>query len=142
MSDNTRPDQYAWCKIDPTTYNLANSLSFVQGSVVKYITRGGHKDGAEGHLKDAQKCVDYALIELNRVRVEQGHAPLQFKALEPLYKLDLARQKSLESAFGLPDKEQAKKLKKEADYNAHIKSTATHLKTPRQDIDETGMGRP
>jgi len=51
-------DHYRQGGIQPIEYIHANSLSFCEGNVVKYITRWRHKDG----LKDLEKAKHY--IEL------------------------------------------------------------------------------
>ena len=49
---------YKGCKIQPIEYIQANSLSYEQGNVVKYITR--YKD--KGGVEDLRKAIHY--IEL------------------------------------------------------------------------------
>jgi len=51
-------DHYRQGGIQPIEYIHANSLSFCEGNVVKYVTRWRHKDG----LKDLEKAKHY--IEL------------------------------------------------------------------------------
>lgn len=53
---------YKDLKIQPITYIHANNLPFIEGSIVKYITRWKAKGGVE----DLKKCIHYLelLIEL------------------------------------------------------------------------------
>jgi hypothetical protein len=46
---------YKGCKIQPITFIHANNLGFMEGSVVKYITRWRAKGGVE----DLKKCIHY-----------------------------------------------------------------------------------
>ena len=47
---------YKGRKIQPIEYILANELDFIEGSVVKYITRWRDKNGVEDILKIKQYC--------------------------------------------------------------------------------------
>lgn len=51
-------DHYKALRIQPTEYILANELPFVEGCVVKYVTRWQ----AKGGLEDLQKAKHYLEI--------------------------------------------------------------------------------
>ena len=51
-------DHYKKLKIQPTEYILANKLGFVEGNIVKYISRWRDKNGIE----DLEKIIHYAQI--------------------------------------------------------------------------------
>lgn len=53
-------DHYKKLAIQPVEYTVRNRLDFLQGNVVKYVTR--HKD--KGGAKDMQKVIHYALLIL------------------------------------------------------------------------------
>ena len=53
-------DHYKKIKIQPVEYIEANNLDFLQGNVVKYITR--HKD--KGHVDDVRKAIHYCQLIL------------------------------------------------------------------------------
>ena len=55
-------DHYAKLAIQPVTYINANGLSYLQGNVIKYVTRYKDKNG----LQDLEKAKHYIdmLIEL------------------------------------------------------------------------------
>ena len=57
-------DHYKNMKIQPTEYNLANEIPFVEGNIIKYVTRWKNKGG----LEDLQKAKHYLdwLIEYNK----------------------------------------------------------------------------
>lgn len=55
-------DHYKKCKIQPAEYSHANGLGFIEGSVVKYITRHRDKNGKED-LEKIKHLVDI-LIEM------------------------------------------------------------------------------
>lgn len=55
-------DHYKKHKIQPIEYIVANSIGFVEGSVIKYVTRWQDKGGVED-LKKARHLIDM-LIEL------------------------------------------------------------------------------
>lgn len=55
-------NHYKELKIQPVEYIHANSLGFIEGSVVKYVTRWKNKNGIED-LKKARHFIDL-LIEL------------------------------------------------------------------------------
>jgi len=48
MKEFTNPQHYSDFKIEPLEYIIANNLDFLQGNIVKYVTRfrkkGGHSD--------------------------------------------------------------------------------------------------
>jgi len=58
---DTQP-HYTASAIQPIDYNNANNLDFLEGNIVKYVTRWRHKDG----IKDLEKLVDYAQRLLKR----------------------------------------------------------------------------
>jgi hypothetical protein len=45
--DNLNPSYYANKKIQPIDYILSNDLNFLEGNVIKYITRYKEKNGVE-----------------------------------------------------------------------------------------------
>lgn len=49
---------YKQLKIQPTEYILANNLGFLEGNVIKYVTRYKHKNGVE----DIDKAIHYLQI--------------------------------------------------------------------------------
>ena len=54
-------DHYKNCAIQPIDYIVKNNLDFLEGNVVKYITR--HKTKGEGR-KDIEKVIHYAELIL------------------------------------------------------------------------------
>lgn len=59
---------YKRCKIQPIEYIHANGLGFIEGNVVKYITRHRHKNGAD----DLRKIKHYIDILLDLEYGEKG----------------------------------------------------------------------
>ena len=57
--DNIKPDHYGGSEIDVISFCQANKLDFMQGNVIKYITRYRKKNG----LEDVRKAVEY----INRI---------------------------------------------------------------------------
>ena len=57
--DNIKPEHYGNGKIDEISFCQANKLDFMQGNVIKYITRYRKKNG----LEDLRKAVEY----INRI---------------------------------------------------------------------------
>ena len=57
--DNINPDHYGNSGIDVISFCQANNLDFMQGNVIKYITRYRKKNG----LEDVRKAVEY----INRI---------------------------------------------------------------------------
>lgn len=53
-------DHYKTMKIQPIEYIVANNLSFLEGNVIKYITR--HK--AKGGKADVEKVIHYCELIL------------------------------------------------------------------------------
>lgn len=49
-------------KIQPVEYNHANNIPFLEGNIIKYVTRWRQKDGIKD-LKKARHCIDI-LLEL------------------------------------------------------------------------------
>ena len=45
------PNHYLKSGIQPLEYIIANDLSFIEGNIIKYVTRYKHKDGVEDLLK-------------------------------------------------------------------------------------------
>ena len=57
--NNIKPDHYGDSGIDVISFCQANNLDFMQGNVIKYITRYRKKNG----LEDLRKAVEY----INRI---------------------------------------------------------------------------
>ena len=53
--DNIKPNHYGDSEIDVISFCQANNLDFMQGNVIKYITRYRKKNG----LEDVRKAVEY-----------------------------------------------------------------------------------
>ena len=56
------PDHYSDFKIEPLQYIIANNLDFLEGNIVKYISRWRFKGGIED-LKKAQKYLNKLIKE-------------------------------------------------------------------------------
>tara|TARA_R110000822_G_scaffold257038_1_gene382704 strand:+ start:152 stop:475 length:324 start_codon:yes stop_codon:yes gene_type:complete len=54
-------DHYKGCGIQPVEYIHANNLGYLEGNVIKYITR--HRTKGEGR-KDIEKAIHYAQLIL------------------------------------------------------------------------------
>ena len=50
-------DHYKDCKIQPVEYIVGNDLTFLEGNIIKYVTR--HRRKGEGR-KDIEKVIHYA----------------------------------------------------------------------------------
>ena len=61
--DNIKPDHYWNGKIYVISFCQANNLDFMQGNVIKYITRYRKKNG----LEDVRKAVEY----INRILADE-----------------------------------------------------------------------
>lgn len=73
--------------IQPAEYTERNKLTYLEGAVVKYITRWRSKNGLED-LEKAKHCIDL-IIEINELRGDTkpspGPAPLMNAAEPPKY---------------------------------------------------------
>ena len=56
-------EHYKGCKIQPVEYIHANGLDYLEGNVIKYITR--HRTKGEGR-KDIEKAIHYLEMILER----------------------------------------------------------------------------
>lgn len=61
MSDNIEPNHYKAGKITPIDYILDQNMDFLEGNVIKYVSRYKNKNGVED-LKKARWYLD-KLIE-------------------------------------------------------------------------------
>ena len=61
--NNINPDHYGNSGIDVIDFCQANNLDFMQGNVIKYITRYRKKNG----LEDVRKAVEY----INRILADE-----------------------------------------------------------------------
>jgi hypothetical protein len=68
MSSKFNPDHYRQGAIEPWDFIVSQQLGFLEGNIVKYITRAGKKDN-ESRLDDLLKAQAYihkaVLTELN-----------------------------------------------------------------------------
>lgn len=62
MTDNVNPAHYAEKVISPIEYIVANKMGFVEGNIIKYVSRYKEKNGIED-LKKARWYID-SLIDL------------------------------------------------------------------------------
>lgn len=53
--NNINPSHYLRFEIPPTEYIVKNNLSFLEGNVIKYVTRHKYKGGSE----DIRKAIRY-----------------------------------------------------------------------------------
>ena len=72
-------DHYRRMKIQPVTFVLENGLGYVEGCVVKYVSRWRAKNGVED-LRKARHFLDL-LIEFEEGR-EEGDAPARDGSIE------------------------------------------------------------
>ena len=61
--NNINPDHYGGSEIDVIDFCQVNNLDFMQGNVIKYITRYRKKNG----LEDVRKAVEY----INRILADE-----------------------------------------------------------------------
>ena len=60
----TTPDHYSGLAIEPLDYIIANKMDFLEGNIIKYVTRYPNKGGVEDLIK-AREYID-KLIERER----------------------------------------------------------------------------
>ena len=60
----TNPDHYSELAIEPLDYIIANKMDFLEGNIIKYVTRYPNKGGVEDLIK-AREYID-KLIERER----------------------------------------------------------------------------
>lgn len=65
-------DHYTGLKIQPIEYIHANGIGYMEGNVIKYITRHSTKNGADDILKAIHYC--QLLLELHYGRKVLGEA--------------------------------------------------------------------
>ena len=71
-------DHYAKLKIQPVEYIHANGLGFIEGSVIKYVTR--HK--SKGGKQDIEKAIHFLELLL---KMEYGESAKKEDTVEPKY---------------------------------------------------------
>lgn len=64
--DAIKPTHYTTNAIEPVTYIIANQMDFLEGNIIKYVSRYKAKNG----LEDLEKASWY-LNELIRVNMEE-----------------------------------------------------------------------
>ena len=57
MADNINPAHYAEKVISPIEYIVANKMGFIEGNIIKYVSRYKEKNGVED-LKKARWYID------------------------------------------------------------------------------------
>lgn len=66
----TNPSYYSAKKIQPIEYILANDMNFLEGNIVKYVTRYKEKNGIE-HLEKARWYLERLITENGNIPQEQ-----------------------------------------------------------------------
>jgi len=54
----SNPEHYRRGTIEPWDFIISQQLGFLEGNIIKYITRAGHKDG-ESRIDDLAKAATY-----------------------------------------------------------------------------------
>lgn len=87
LSTQTEGDYYKQGSIQPIEYIHANNMGYIEGCIVKYITRYKFKNGGVDGLKDLKKIKHYIdlLIELE---YNKEDAPLTIEYREENYRED------------------------------------------------------
>ena len=67
------PSHYTHCKIEPLDFITANKLDFLEGNIVKYVSRYKRKDGVND-LKKARVYLD-RLIERETEEAQRERPP-------------------------------------------------------------------
>lgn len=67
-----QPDHYARFKIEPADYAMDNNLPHHVGSIVKYVTRAGHKlypdcNALQSERIDLEKAMDWAAKRIKKI---------------------------------------------------------------------------
>ena len=57
-NSKTNPAHYRRGSIEPWDFIVANDLGFLEGNIIKYLVRAGHKD-AESRMDDLAKAATY-----------------------------------------------------------------------------------
>jgi len=77
-TDKLNPDvqHYKDCKIQPIDYIVANNMSFLEGNIIKYVSRYKSKGGVED-LKKAKNYLEWLInsIENCELRIENEKIP-------------------------------------------------------------------
>ena len=60
MIDKTNPGHYNIYAIQPRDFIVANNLGYLEGNIIKYITRYKYKNGLEDLLK-AKNYLEYLI---------------------------------------------------------------------------------
>ena len=89
-------DHYRRMAIQPMEYILANGLGFVEGSVVKYVSRWQHKGGLQD-LKKARQNLDFLIDLVERQEAKKAKAESALSTTAPA-----ACGSSIDCAYGLP----------------------------------------
>ena len=71
-------NHYKHLKIEPTEYAHANNLGFLEGNVVKYVTR--HKD--KGGADDIKKAIHYLEMILEWEYKSNEHDKVPFRTVD------------------------------------------------------------
>lgn len=61
MSDNINPAHYSRQPITPLEYIVANKMGFIEGNIIKYVSRYKGKNGVED-LKKAQWYINKLIL--------------------------------------------------------------------------------
>jgi cobalamin biosynthesis Co2+ chelatase CbiK len=68
VPDTTEQDHYTACAIEPIDFITANGFDFLEGNVIKYVSRYKHKNG----LEDLAKARDYLNRLIDREAIKNG----------------------------------------------------------------------
>lgn len=67
----THASHYTVHKIQPIEYIVANGLGFLEGNVIKYVSRYKHKNGVED-LRKARQYLDWLIASVDGKELEVG----------------------------------------------------------------------
>ena len=94
----TNPQHYRQGSIEPWDFIVSQDLNFLEGNIIKYVTRAGKKDG-ETRLDDLTKAATYLRKLIETTSQDESTAPRPDGSSDQVSQLDGATHWHLQSSY-------------------------------------------
>lgn len=92
------PQHYRRGSIEPWDYIVANNLGYLEGNIIKYISRAGFKDG-ESRLDDLTKAAAYLRKLIETTSQDESTSPRPDGSSDQVSQFDAAAHWHLQSSY-------------------------------------------
>ena len=98
LMSKSNPQHYRQGSIEPWDFIVSQDLNFLEGNIIKYITRAGKKDG-ESRLDDLKKAATYLRKLIETASQNESTAPRPYGSSDQVSQTDGATHRCIQSRY-------------------------------------------